>query len=54
MTKFKQFVENFLINNKPIGNIIYKELIEIVFNPKRLLYMSNTYNIKFEELLNLY
>ncbi len=52
--QFDKYIEKNLTKKKLIGNIIYKELIERVFNPKRLLYISNTYNINIEELFNLY
>ncbi len=52
--KLYTLIEENLTKDKLIGNIIYKELIEKILNPKRLLYISNTYNIKLDELLNLY
>ncbi len=49
----KYLIEN-IYNEKLIGKIIYKNLIEKVINPKRLLSISQTYKIDVEELLNLY
>ncbi len=49
--QFDKYIEKNLTKKKLIGNIIYKELIERVFNPKRLLYIANTYNIDIVQLL---
>ena len=49
-----KYIKENITKEKLIGNIIYQELIERVFNPNRLFYISNTYNIKLDELLNLY
>ncbi len=54
ITNLYTLIEENLTKEKLIGNIIYKELIERVFNPNRLLYLSNTYNIDFVQLLNIY
>ncbi len=50
---YKYIKEN-LTKEKLIGNIICKELIEKVFHPKRLLHISNIYNIDIEQLLHFY
>jgi len=49
-----EYISKNLTEEKLIGNIIQKELIEKVFDPKRLLRISNTYNIPFSNLLNFY
>jgi type I site-specific restriction-modification system R (restriction) subunit len=41
-------------NQKLIGNIILKELTEKVFHPNRLLKICDTYNINFEQLMDIY
>ncbi len=49
-----KYIEKNITKEKLIGYIIYKELIKRVFHPNRLLYISNTYNIDIEQLLNIY
>ncbi len=51
--KLLKICEN-LTKDKLKGNIIYKELIERVFHPKRLFNISKIYNIDIERLLTLY
>ncbi len=48
------FIEKNFAKEKLIGNIIYKELINKVFNPSRLLNISTIYNIDIQQLLNIY
>ncbi len=54
ITDLYTLIKKNLTKDKLIGNIIYKELVEKILNPNRLLYISNTYNINIEQLLNLY
>jgi len=48
------YIEKYLTKDKLIGHIILKELIKKVFHPKRLLYLSDTYKINIENLLEMY
>ncbi len=52
--KIDRYIKENFTKDKLIGNIIHQELIKKVFNPNRLLHISNKYNINIEQLLTLY
>ena len=57
-TYYKEDIETYIDKNmnkdKLIGSIILEELIKKVFNPERLMKISNVYNIDFDELVSVY
>ncbi len=48
---FCKFIEDYEKESLK-GNIIYKELIEKVFNPNRLMRICNEYNVEFNDVIN--
>jgi hypothetical protein len=57
-TYYKEDIQEYIDKNmnkhKLIGSIILEELIKKVFNPERLMKISNVYNIDFDELVSVY
>ena len=43
-----------MTKNKLIGHIILEDLTKKVFHPKRLMKISNDYNIDFDDLVSIY
>jgi hypothetical protein len=50
----KEYIDQNMTNDKLIGHIILEELAKKVFHPKRLMKISNDYNIDFDELVSIY
>lgn len=52
----KNLLIDFIINdfNQTIGKIIYKELIEFILNPNRLLNICNIFNVEMYDLIKNY
>jgi hypothetical protein len=52
--KIIDYIEEYFIKNKLIGQIIFKELTEKIFHPTRLLNICDMYNIEFDQLMEIY
>ncbi len=54
MDIFHKFLDDNFSKNKLFGQVIYKELVEKIFNPKRLKKLSHEYGISIINLLEKY
>jgi hypothetical protein len=52
--KLNEYIDNNLTKDKLIGSIIFQELLEKVYEPKRLLKICNDYDIDLSILINIY
>jgi hypothetical protein len=52
--EIEEYIHKNMTKDKLIGHIILEELAKKVFHPKRLMKISNVYNIDFEDLVSIY